>query len=69
MPDKNPSTEKASLWQVTKSVAASMFGVQSRNNHINDFQQSSFAPYLIIGIIFVLLFIAALLAIVNLVLP
>lgn len=46
-----------------------MFGVQSRNNHENDFQQSSFTPYLIIGIIFVLLFIAALVALVNVIVP
>lgn len=66
--DSSRQTEKASLWQVTKSVAASMFGVQTQKNHQADFQQSSFLPYVVIGVIFVLVFIAALVGVVNLVL-
>ncbi|MCC2607631.1 DUF2970 domain-containing protein [Planctobacterium marinum] len=66
--DSSRQTEKASLWQVTKSVAASMFGVQTQKNHQADFQQSSFLPYVVIGVIFVLVFIAVLVGVVNLVL-
>lgn len=66
---ESQSPQPASLWQVIKSVSASMFGVQSSKNHHSDFQQPSFVPYLIVGIGFVLLFIAALVIVVNLVLP
>ena len=75
MPQVNKTTtdtkpaRKASLWQVLGSVSASMFGVQSFKNHHSDFQQPSFVPYLIVAIGFVLLFIAALIVLVNLILP
>lgn len=66
--ESSSKTEKASLWQVTKSVAASMFGVQTQKNHLADFQQTSFLPYLLVGVIFVLAFIATLVMVVNIVL-
>lgn len=46
--------EKISFWQILLSVAASMLGVQSHDNYVRDFQETSFIPFLIIGIIFVL---------------
>ena len=57
---------RPSLWQVIKSVAASAFGVQSHKNYQQDFQQSSFMPYLIVGIVFVVLFVIGLVGVVNL---
>lgn len=59
---------KTNLWQVFKSVAASMLGVQSDANYKDDFQQPSFVPFAIVGVLFVLGLIAGLLLIVNLVL-
>jgi hypothetical protein len=59
---------KANLWQVVKSVAASVFGVQSDANYKNDFEQSSFVPFAIVGVIFVLGLIGVLVLTVNLVL-
>ncbi len=58
--------KKASLWQVLKSVAASVLGVQSQANYESDFEQRSFVPYLIVGILFVAALIATLLLIVKL---
>lgn len=60
--------QKSNLWQVFKSVAASVLGVQSDANYKNDFAQSSFVPYAIVGVLFVLGLIATLILIVNLVL-
>tara|TARA_R110002167_G_scaffold220460_5_gene425082 strand:- start:19388 stop:19573 length:186 start_codon:yes stop_codon:yes gene_type:complete len=60
--------EKANLWSVFKSVAASVFGVQSDANYKSDFGQSSFVPFAIVGVVFVLALIGILVLIVNLVL-
>lgn len=59
---------KNNLWQVVKSVAASVMGVQSDANYKSDFQQTSFVPYAIVGVLFVLGLIGILVLIVNLVL-
>ncbi|XOV79688.1 MAG: DUF2970 domain-containing protein [Aestuariibacter sp.] len=56
---------KPSLWQVIKSVAASAFGVQSEANRQKDFEQSSILPYVLVGVVFVLGFIALLMLIVH----
>lgn len=59
---------KRNLWNVFKSVAASVLGVQSDANYKKDFEQSSFVPFAIVGVIFVLGLIGILILIVNLVL-
>lgn len=61
-------SQQASLLQVIKSVFASMFGVQSEQNRHFDFQQTSFLPYLIVGVLFVALFVLGLIGLVNLIL-
>ena len=65
---KSKSKPKTSLWQVFKSVAASVLGVQSGANYKNDFEQPSFVPFVIVGVLFVLGLIGILILIVNLVL-
>ena len=62
------SKSKTNLWQVFKSVAASVLGVQSDANYKNDFEQPSFVPFVIVGIFFVLGLIGILVLIVNFVL-
>ena len=59
-------SEIKEFWQVLLSVAASMFGVQSHQNYQRDFQKSSFIPFLIVGILFVVLLVVLLVWIVNL---
>ncbi|KXI29194.1 DUF2970 domain-containing protein [Paraglaciecola hydrolytica] len=61
------SADKAKLFDVFKSVAASMFGVQSAKNRERDFQQSSIVPYIVVGVIFVLLLIIGLVAVVSII--
>ncbi|MEP1447442.1 MAG: DUF2970 domain-containing protein [Paraglaciecola sp.] len=59
---------KKNLLDVFKSVAASMLGVQSDANYKSDFEQASFVPYAVVGVLFVLGLIGILVLIVNLVL-
>lgn len=51
---------KNTLWQTVKSVAASAFGVQSDANYQRDFNQTSFWPFLIVGVGFVAIFVVML---------
>ncbi|MFT6989315.1 MAG: hypothetical protein ACJASL_001286 [Paraglaciecola sp.] len=60
------SKSKINLWQVFKSVAASVLGVQSNANYKDDFEQPSFVPFVIVGVLFVLGLIGILVLIVNL---
>ncbi|MFT4994210.1 MAG: diacylglycerol kinase [Paraglaciecola sp.] len=60
---------KPSILDVVKSVAASVFGVQSAANREKDFQHGSVVPYIVVGVIFVLGLILTLVFIVSLVLP
>ncbi len=57
--------ENLSWWQVIKGVMASMLGVQSDKNRQQDFSQSSFIPFAVVGVGCVLLLILILLLIVN----
>ncbi|MGB1262849.1 MAG: DUF2970 domain-containing protein [Cognaticolwellia sp.] len=52
-----------------KSVGAAFFGVQSDKNRERDFNQGKLSHFIIAGVIAVVLFIAALIAIVSLVIP
>jgi hypothetical protein len=59
------SAKRASLWQVFKSVCASMLGVQSESNRQADFEQTSFMPYLVVGVLFVVVFVIGLITFVQ----
>ena len=56
------------FWQVAKSVLAAMLGVQKSENYQRDFQYGKPSQYIILGIIFVTLFVLILVGIVKLVL-
>ncbi|WP_158161972.1 DUF2970 domain-containing protein [Grimontia hollisae] len=61
--------EKVNVADVVKSVFAAMFGVQSDKNRQRDFQQSSMVPYIVVGFVFVAVFVLALIGLVSLVTP
>jgi hypothetical protein len=63
--DKN---QPPSLWQVAKSVLAAMLGVQKSENYQRDFQYGKPSQYIVVGLIFVTLFILILVGVVKLVL-
>jgi hypothetical protein len=50
--DKAPT-----LWQVTKSVLAAGFGVQSNENRERDFKHGKASQFIIMGLIFTIVFI------------
>lgn len=52
-----------------KSVASAFFGVQSNKNREKDFTQGKLSHFIIGGIIGAIIFIAILVAVVNLVIP
>ncbi len=68
--DNPPSQDKEKLkpMQVVSSVFAAGLGVQSSKNRERDFKQGSFGVFIAAGIIFTLLFIGAVVGIVQMVL-
>lgn len=59
---------KVSLWEVVKSVGASMFGVQSSAARERDFRHGKPSQYIIVGLIATVLFIFVVVGVVKLVL-
>ena len=53
------------FWQVLASTAAAFFGVQTDENRRRDFQTSSPLPFIVMGIVLAMIFVAGLLLIVN----
>jgi hypothetical protein len=60
---------KPSILQVIRAVGASMLGVQSNKNYQDDFATQSVVPYLVVGVIFVIILILSLVALVNVLVP
>ncbi len=58
---------KPRLLHVIKSVIAAAIGVQSNKNRKIDFEEGTLPSYLIVGFIFTILFILALIFIVSIV--
>ena len=52
-------------WQVLLSTLAAFIGVQTEQNRVRDFQTSSPIPYIIMGILLAVIFVLALVFIVN----
>ncbi|MBR9791795.1 MAG: DUF2970 domain-containing protein [Gammaproteobacteria bacterium] len=56
---------KPGFLKVVQSVLASAFGVQSQQKYQQDFSQTTIAPYIVVGIIFVVLLVLGLIGLVN----
>jgi hypothetical protein len=56
-----------SLWQVTKSVLAAGFGVQSNENRERDFKHGKPMHFIVIGLLFTIVFILGVWGLVSLV--
>ncbi|CAI8794181.1 DUF2970 domain-containing protein [Methylocaldum szegediense] len=67
MSSGEPDPNKPSVFQVIASVIAAAFGVQSSANRERDFAAGSAKSYIIGGVIFTVLFVAAIIFIVNMV--
>ena len=57
------------FWQVLGSTLAAAFGVQSSKNRERDFSKGKASHFIFMGIGFTVIFVLAVLAVVNLVLP
>jgi len=66
MSDQNKESSQG-LWEVIRSVFASFLGVQSGDQHERDFAKGKASHYIIIGLVFTVLFILALVGIVQIV--
>lgn len=65
--DNNPK-EKISFLNVLQSTVAAAFGVQSEKNRQRDFTHGKASAFIIAGIIFVTVFVAAVYSVVQIVL-
>lgn len=61
--EKRPPT----LWQVTQSVLAAAFGVQSDKNRERDFTRGKAGHFIMIGLVFTVLFVLGVWGLVKLV--
>jgi len=59
---------KQGLWATFKGVWAAFLGVQSSKKHKEDFTQGSVSNYIIVGLVFVVIFILVVVGVVNIVL-
>ena len=66
--EKNQDKPSVGSLQIISSVFAAAFGVQSSKNRERDFKQGRFANFVIAGILFTVLFVAALYLVVSTVL-
>lgn len=64
---KRSQHKSTSVIQVIKSVLAAFIGVQSEENRANDFHHGKASHFIVAGIIGVIIFILALVVIVNIV--
>ncbi len=48
------------MWDIVKSVLSAMLGVHPANAAHKDFSQTKLWPYVLVGVIFILIFIASL---------
>ena len=64
----NDNAPKPSLLQVIGSVAAAAFGVQSSANRERDFSSGSAKTFIVVGIVFTIVFILAIVSVVRLIL-
>lgn len=66
-PKPSPPSHRQSIGSVIRSVAASMFGVQSSTKHEEDFVHGKPTTYIAVGLIATILFVLAVWGVVQLV--
>jgi len=59
--------QRPTLWDIFTSVVAAMFGVQSQRKREFDFNRGVFRDYAIVGLVLMVVFMAAVMAVVQLV--
>jgi hypothetical protein len=64
----SPDQQRPGFFTIVLSTLAAAIGVQSSKNRERDFAQGSPLPFIVAGVIFTVLFILAVITVVNLVL-
>ncbi len=59
--------QRPTRWEVFASVVAAMFGVQSQRKREFDFNNGVFMDYAVVGLILMVVFVAAVMGVVQLV--
>ncbi|GGW78815.1 DUF2970 domain-containing protein [Alteromonas halophila] len=65
----NQHDSSPGILDVIRSVLASAFGVQSQKNYKRDFTQVSAVRYVVVGVVFVILFVIGLMLLVSAIIP
>jgi hypothetical protein len=68
MPDDSDKPEPLTFWEMLTSTLAAAFGVQSSKNRERDFTRGKPSHFIALGILFTVVFVLAVVGIVNLVL-
>lgn len=66
--DRQEPAKKPNLLQVTQSVLAALFGVQSAKNRERDFRQGKASDYIAVYVLLVIALVVAVIVAVNMVL-
>jgi hypothetical protein len=66
--EKAPSPRRLGFWEVVGSTFAAAIGVQKKANKERDFQHGRPLPFIVAGILFTVLFVLAVVAVVQVVL-
>lgn len=66
--DQDRPEERLTFWQMLLSAAAAAFGVQSSKNRERDFTKGKAIHFIIIGIVFTVMFVLAVVLVVQTVL-
>jgi len=64
-PTDTPTNNKPTFIQIVMSVLASAFGVQSQANYKRDFSQTTVLPFIVVGVVLVVLLIISLVVLVS----
>jgi len=64
-PQPSTAPKPPGIFAIIQSVLAAMFGVQSEEKRVQDFESGHIGSYIFVGILFVIVFIFTLIAIVN----
>ena len=68
-PENDNDSGSLSFWQILGSTLAAAFGVQSSKNRERDFTHGKVSHFIFMGIAFTVMFVLAVVAVVQFVLP
>lgn len=64
--DDSSQDKRPTFWQMLHSILAAAFGVQSGKNRVRDFTHGKASHFIVLGTLFILVFILVLIGLVQL---